>query len=77
MILQKKLHPNSNSIGFLLRHMGEVERVFAKNVLGLDIQVMASTIGQVIHDIGKYTVLQTKQNLLTDADSVLEEVILR
>ncbi|WP_317900117.1 DinB family protein [Aurantibacillus circumpalustris] len=75
--LQKKLHPNSNSIGFLLRHIGEVEHLFAKNVFGLEIRVMASTIGQGIHDTGKYTVLQPELNLLSDAESVLEEAILK
>lgn len=75
--LVKKLHPNSNSIGFLLRHIGEVEHLFAKNVFGLDIRVMASTIGQGIHDTGKYTVLQTELDLLSEAAAVLEEAILK
>jgi len=75
--LTKKLHPNSNSVGFLLRHIGEVEHLFAKNVFGLDIRVMASTIGKGIHDTGKYTVLQTELDLLNESASVLEEAILK
>lgn len=75
--LIKKLHPNSNSIGFLLRHIGEVEHLFAKNVFGLDIRVMASTIGKGIHDTGKYTVLQTEIELLNQSASVLEQAILK
>lgn len=74
--LLKKLHPNSNSVGFLLRHINEVEHLFAKNVFGLDIRVMASTIGKGIHDTGKYTNLQTELDGLSEAASVLEQAIL-
>jgi len=74
--LTKKLHPNSNSIGFLIRHINEVEHLFAKNVFGLDIKVMASTIGKGIHDTGKFTDLQTELDGLNDAFSVLEQAIL-
>ncbi len=74
--LSKKLHPNSNSIGFLLRHIGEVEQLFAKNVFGLDIRVMASTIGKEIHDSGKFTNLQTELSGLNLATTVLERAIL-
>jgi hypothetical protein len=30
--LKKKLLPSQNSIGFLIRHIGDVEWLFAKNV---------------------------------------------
>ncbi len=53
--LTKKLHPNSNSIGFLLQHIAEVELLFAKNVFGLDIKVAIATVGKTIHDTGKFT----------------------
>lgn len=75
--LGRKLHPNSNSVGFLLRHIGEVENLFAKNVFGLNIKVMASTIGKEIHDTGKYTDLQTELELLNDSANVLEQAILK
>jgi len=75
--LTKKLHPNSNSIGFLLRHIGEVEHLFAKNVFGLDIKVTMQTVGKTIHDTGKFTNLGTELNLLEDAAKVLEEAILK
>ena len=32
--LAKKLAPSVNSIGFLIRHIGDVELLFAKNELG-------------------------------------------
>jgi uncharacterized damage-inducible protein DinB len=74
--LSKKLHPNSNSIGFLLRHIGEVEQLFAKNVFGLDIRVMASTIGKEKHDSGKFTNLQNELSSLNLAATLLEKAIL-
>lgn len=75
--LGKKLSANSNSVGFLLRHIGEVESLFAKNVFGLDIKVMASTIGKGIHDTGKYTDLQIELELLNDSANVLEQAIVK
>lgn len=44
--LSKKLAPESNSIGFLLRHIGEVEQLFAKNVFGLDIKLQPTRLGK-------------------------------
>jgi uncharacterized damage-inducible protein DinB len=53
--LRKKLMPSQNSIGFLIRHIGDVEFLFAKNVYGLlDLKVSAKTlIAQ--HDTGEWT----------------------
>jgi uncharacterized damage-inducible protein DinB len=43
--LVKKLHPESNSVGFLLRHIGDVELLFAKNVFKAEhLQVHAKTV---------------------------------
>ena len=75
--LTKKLHPNSNSIGFLLQHIGEVEHLFAKNVFGLDIKVTMQTVGKTIHDTGKFTNLDAELILLEDAAKVLEQAILK
>jgi uncharacterized damage-inducible protein DinB len=75
--LTKKLHPNSNSIGFLLQHIGEVEHLFAKNVFGLDIKVTMQTVGKTIHDTGKFTNLEAELILLEDAAKVLEQAILK
>lgn len=74
--LTKRLHPDSNSIGFLLRHIGEVEHLFAKNVFGLDIKVIISTIGKDLHDNGKNTNLDTLLTHLDKASKVLETAIL-
>lgn len=75
--LVKKLHPESNSIGFLLRHMAEVEHLFAKNVFGLDIKVTLQTVGKGIHDTGKFTNLQSELDLLNAAASFMEQAILK
>jgi uncharacterized damage-inducible protein DinB len=43
--LKKKLPNTKNSAGFLLRHIGDVELLFAKNVFGsLDVSVHAKTV---------------------------------
>jgi len=75
--LIKKLHPNSNSIGFLMQHIAEVEQLFAKNVFGLDIRVTMSTVGKTIHDTGKFTNLNAGIELLNQSASVLEQAILK
>ena len=75
--LTKKLHPNSNSIGFLLQHIGEVEHLFSKNVFGLDIKVTMQTVGKTFHDTGKFTNLEAELILLEDAAKVLEQAILK
>ena len=43
--LKKKLLPAPNSAGFLIRHLGDVELLFAKNVFGAsDLKVSAKTL---------------------------------
>lgn len=43
--LKKKLLPSQNSVGFLIRHIGDVELLFAKNVFGAtDVKVTAKTV---------------------------------
>jgi uncharacterized damage-inducible protein DinB len=43
--LKKKLAPSPNSLGFLIRHIGDVELLFAKNVFGdAEIHVKAKTV---------------------------------
>ena len=43
--LKKKLLPSPNSVGFLIRHIGDVELLFAKNVFGAaDTKVSAKTV---------------------------------
>ena len=56
--LKKKLIHTKNSAGFLIRHIAEVELLFAKNVFGAsNIQVSAKTI-IAKKDTGEWTNLQ-------------------
>lgn len=69
--LPRRLHPQSNSLGWLLRHIGEVEHLFAKNVFGELIEVRASTIGPLAKDHGQFTDLDALLAHLEDAHRVL------
>lgn len=73
--LLHKLHPNSNSVGHLMRHIAEVEQLFAKNVFGLDIKVKIQTVGQNIHDRGQFTNLGELLQLLDEAQKLLKIAI--
>lgn len=75
--LSKKLITESNSVGFLLRHIAEVEHLFAKNVFGLDIKVTLQTVGKGIHDTGKFTDLKSELVFLEEAASGMEQAILK
>ncbi|QEH41221.1 DinB family protein [Chitinophaga sp. XS-30] len=52
--LKKKLINTRNSAGFLIRHIGDVELLFAKNVFGAaDLMVSAKTV-IAQHDTGEW-----------------------
>ena len=73
--LSKKLHPAPNSVGFLMRHIGDVELLFAKNVFhGDDIHVVAKTLidGE---DTGGWTNLEEINTYLQEAYHSLLEVL--
>jgi uncharacterized damage-inducible protein DinB len=73
--LRKKLVPGPNSIGFLLRHIGDVELLFAKNVFGLaGVQVYASTVAKG-RDTGEWTDLAVLKTYVRESAEVLERAI--
>ena len=85
--LTKKLGDSPNSIGFLIRHIGDVELLFSKNVFGNpSVQVSAKTV-IVGHDTGEWVDLPTllayvqesfetlHNTLVTQPDSIWSEVI--
>lgn len=75
--LKKKLAPSPNSIGFLLRHMAEVELLFAKNVFGAkDTKIIAKTI-IAQHDTGEWTDLDAILSMLQRARQTLRAIILQ
>lgn len=73
--LKKALSPAPNSAGFLLRHIGDVELLFAKNVFGaVEITVQAKTlIAQ--HDTGEWIDLNELNEYLQHAFEILKSVI--
>jgi uncharacterized damage-inducible protein DinB len=72
--LLKRLHPQSNCIGFLLKHIGEVEQLFARNVFGLDIKGSIETLG-VGKDKGQYNNLEALLDYLKESKVNLEQAI--
>lgn len=73
--LSKKLHPNSNSIGFLIRHIGDVEFLFAKNVFGLaHLKVQAKTV-IAGHDTGEWNQLDKLLGFVNQSKLSLTEII--
>lgn len=72
--LTKRLPGTQNSVGFLIRHVGEVELLFAKNVFGENVQVKAKTlIAQ--HDTGEWTDLDELLSFVRQSADALESVI--
>jgi len=73
--LLKRIHPDSNSAGWLLRHMAEVELLFAKNVFGRDLNVKAQTIGSIAKDRGQFDELQPLLDIIEKAGEELGAAI--
>lgn len=60
--VSKRLEPCPNSVGFLLRHIGDVELLFAKNVFkNEEVQVRAKTLIDQ-KDSGEWTDLEDLKN---------------
>jgi uncharacterized damage-inducible protein DinB len=73
--LTKKLAPSPNSAGFLIRHIGDVELLFAKNVFGLaDVQVRATTVAKG-HDTGEWTDLAALKAYVQESADTLHRGI--
>lgn len=73
--LPRTLHPESNSIGWLLRHIAEVELLFAKNIFGLPLQVKLQTVGKNVYDRGNFTDLAELLAFLNESVGALESAI--
>jgi uncharacterized damage-inducible protein DinB len=73
--LTRKLMNTKNSAGFLIRHVGDVELLFAKNVFGAtDVHVQAKTI-IAQHDTGEWTNLQELLTYQQEACNQLKAII--
>jgi uncharacterized damage-inducible protein DinB len=74
--LVKRNGDNPNSAGFLIRHIAEVELLFAKNVFGLaEVKIVAKTLiaGK---DTGEWTTLSELKEISAYAAEMLERAIL-
>ncbi|MBW8361206.1 MAG: DinB family protein [Kaistella sp.] len=73
--LRKKLLPAPNSVGFLIRHMADVELLFAKNVFGNpEVKVFAKTVIDG-HDTGVWTDLQELKEYLKSSFETLYSIV--
>jgi uncharacterized damage-inducible protein DinB len=73
--LVKKLPKTPNSVGFLIRHIADVELLFAKNVFGAsDLKVSAKTVIEK-KDSGEWTNLQELQEYCNSSFKALESII--
>jgi uncharacterized damage-inducible protein DinB len=75
--LTKKLVNTKNSAGFLIRHIGDVEMLFAKNVFGEStLKVQAKTVAAQ-RDTGEWTNLQElldyQQEAFTQLKAIFEK----
>lgn len=74
--LAKKNGNSPNSAGFLIRHIAEVELLFAKNVFGLgEVKIVAKTLiaGK---DTGEWSNLDELKEISAYASEMLEKAIL-
>lgn len=73
--VKKKLLPSQNSVGFLIRHIGDVELLFAKNVFGAtDIKVSAKTVIEK-RDTGEWTNLEELKKYVEYSFEALKAIV--
>jgi uncharacterized damage-inducible protein DinB len=73
--LTKKLLPSQNSVGFLIRHIGDVELLFAKNVFGAsDVKVSAKTVIEK-HDSNEWTNLAELMEYVSNSYIALKAIV--
>nr|MBI1230487.1 DUF664 domain-containing protein [Cytophagales bacterium] len=73
--LTKKLGESPNSAGFLIRHIAEVELLFAKNIFGnRDVSVDAQTL-KAGKDTGEWTDLESLKSVVEEAERQLQKAI--
>ncbi len=73
--LKKKLPPSVNSVGFLIRHIGDVELLFAKNVFeDKSVKVIAKTV-IAQKDTGEWTNLAELKAYVASSFNILKEIV--
>jgi uncharacterized damage-inducible protein DinB len=75
--LRKRLPPSVNSVGFLIRHIGDVELLFAKNVFGAqEVKVSAKTV-IAKSDTGEWTDLAELKEYVTGSFNTLKAIVVQ
>lgn len=73
--LSKTLGDSPNSIGFLIRHIGDVELLFSKNVFGdTNVKVTARTVIEK-RDTGEWTDLESLKNYVSESFEKLKAIV--
>ncbi|MFN3590305.1 MAG: DinB family protein [Spirosomataceae bacterium] len=73
--LRKKLPPSVNSAGFLIRHVGDVELLFAKNIFGAtEVKVSAKTVIDK-YDTGEWIHLEELKEYVTHSFDTLFSIV--
>jgi len=73
--LKKRLGESHNSVGFLIRHIGDVELLFAKNVFGdSSVKVTAKTVIDK-RDTGEWTDLVGLKNYVAESFEKLKSIV--
>lgn len=73
--LSKRLENKTNSIGFLIRHIGDVELLFAKNVFGdSSVKVIAKTVIDKA-DSGEWTDLRALKAYTSESFERLKAIV--
>jgi len=73
--LKKKLGDSPNSVGFLIRHIGDVELLFAKNVFADNsVKVSAKTVIEK-RDTGEWTDLEALKNYASESFEKLNSIV--
>lgn len=73
--LKKKLGDSPNSVGFLIRHIGDVELLFAKNVFGdASVKVIAKTVIDK-KDTGEWTDLEALKKYVAESFEKLKSIV--
>jgi uncharacterized damage-inducible protein DinB len=73
--LQKRLGGSPNSVGFLVRHIGEVELLFAKNVFGDNsVKVTAKTVIEK-KDTDEWTDLEALKSYVAESFEKLKSIV--
>ena len=71
--LTKKLGGATNSVGFLVRHILEVEHLFTQMFFGVELDMKFKTLGQGITDTGEHTNLEEMKHLVVSAEKIVEQ----